>query len=285
METELPDGRDAPVVEGSPEEGGKSVLIGSGGSRVETGPLLPGLEEEAHPIPNKAHKSFVVLGSGWSVPTRLLLTGRGCIETAGDDWAGLVLLLVGPDEGGQPIPNKEHKSPLVLGEALVVEGGRLVCEGGGSLLTGVEDGGHPTPNKTHKSPVVLGEALLVEGGWLVCEGGGSLLTGVEDGHPIPNKTHKSPVVLGEALVVEGGWLVTGGGFEAVSLLLAEEEGQPIPSKTHRSPDVLEGVLGGWLVWEGGELLVVGVEDEGQPMPDKTHKSPVVVGGVSVDEGG
>ena len=57
-------------------------------------------------------------------------------------------LSVGFEEGGHPIPNKRHWSPVVVG------GGGLVVTG--SSFVGFEVGGHPIPNRRHWSPVVVG---------------------------------------------------------------------------------------------------------------------------------
>jgi hypothetical protein len=71
-----------------------------------------------------------------------------------------VLLLMGVEEGGQLRPKRAHKSPVVL-----VEGGWLVWEGGGSLLTGVEDEEHPMPSTAQGSRIVLvGSVSVLEGG-------------------------------------------------------------------------------------------------------------------------
>lgn len=43
-------------------DSGGSLL--TGGSRVETGPLLTGVEEGGHPMPDKRQESPVTLGSG-----------------------------------------------------------------------------------------------------------------------------------------------------------------------------------------------------------------------------
>ena len=146
------------MVKGDRVDSGGSLL--AGGRRVETGPVLTGVEERRHPMPERTHKSPVVLRGGVSVSNELVLSRGDWVETAGSDWVGIRSLLTGVEEGGQLRPKRAHKSPVVL-----VEGGWLVWEGGGSLLTGVEDEEHPMPSRAQVSITVLG------GGVLVVEGG------------------------------------------------------------------------------------------------------------------
>lgn len=81
--------------------------------------LLAGVEDGGQPVPNERHESPVVLEGGDFVGTELLLTGGGRVEAGslliGGDRVGAGPLLVEIEEGGQPMPDRRHESPVVLG--------------------------------------------------------------------------------------------------------------------------------------------------------------------------
>ena len=98
-------------------------LVDSGGSlltrgRVGTESLLTGIEEGGQPTPNRRHRSPVVLGGGCWVSIGSLLTGGDRVEArsllVGGNQLETGTLLTGVEEGGQLMPSKRHRLPVVL---------------------------------------------------------------------------------------------------------------------------------------------------------------------------